>query len=216
MTHPLTERRGGLVGALFHKQTYRNIIYLLLALPLGITYFVFLVAGLSLGLGLLVVGLGLPILLLVLLASWGLASFERDLAIDMLDAGIPPLPRPAFREKSIRRRITACLRNPATWKSLLYLFVRFPLGVVSFVVAVTLLALTGGLVAAPFIYRDVPVSIGLPFADIPLLKVETFGEALGCAMIGLAIGLVSLHLLNLLASVHRRIARIALSEDRRE
>ena len=37
-------------GAVLQKQTYRNMAYLLLSFPLGIAYFVLLVAGLSAGL----------------------------------------------------------------------------------------------------------------------------------------------------------------------
>lgn len=60
-------------------QSYFNIIYLLLGLPLGIAYFVFLVTGVSLGFGLLVIWVGVPILALVFLGAWAMCQFERVL-----------------------------------------------------------------------------------------------------------------------------------------
>ena len=54
-TNPL-ER---LYGVFVKPQTYLNILYLLLAFPLGIAYFVFLVTGFSLGISLLILWVGL-------------------------------------------------------------------------------------------------------------------------------------------------------------
>ncbi len=42
-------------GVVARGQSYLNMIYLLLAFPLGVCYFVFLVTGLSLGIGLLII-----------------------------------------------------------------------------------------------------------------------------------------------------------------
>ena len=46
-----TRSSTGFVGVIANPQSYLNIVYLLLAFPLGTFYFVFLVTGLSLGLG---------------------------------------------------------------------------------------------------------------------------------------------------------------------
>ena len=69
-------------------QSYLNLLYLLLAFPLGIAYFVFVVTGLSLSVGLLIVWVGIPLLLGLLAASIGLASFERLLARQLLGVEI--------------------------------------------------------------------------------------------------------------------------------
>ena len=42
-------------GVVADPQSYLNIFYLLLAFPLGIAYFVFLVTGISVGTGLIVI-----------------------------------------------------------------------------------------------------------------------------------------------------------------
>ena len=78
-------------GVITKEETYLNLIYLLLAFPLGVVYFTFLVTGLSLGLGTVIIWIGIPILLAVFAASWGLAAFERMLAMLLLREEIPPM-----------------------------------------------------------------------------------------------------------------------------
>src|SRR3954468_22489681 len=85
----------GLLRAPIELRSYRNLLYLLLAFPLGLTYFLFLVVGLSLGLGLTIIWVGLPVLLLVLLGSRALSALERQLAIGLLGAEVPPMAPPA-------------------------------------------------------------------------------------------------------------------------
>jgi Flp pilus assembly protein TadB len=75
------------LGSVIRRQTYRNLLYLLLALPLGILYFVLLATGLALGIGLVITLLGIPLLIAVVVGSHRLASFERGLANKRL--GIP-------------------------------------------------------------------------------------------------------------------------------
>lgn len=197
------------LGALFEPQTYRNLLYLLLAFPLGLAYFVFLVTGLSLGVGLLITLLGLPILALVLAAGWGLAAFERRLAGVLLGAHIPAPALPAPTGDDLWARLKAHLHNPLTWTSLAYLVVKFPLGLVSFVVMVTLLALTAVLIAAPFLYRLVPLTVGVTSYGSPLYVV-TLGQALTCALVGVMLGIGTLYLGNGLAAVYRRLAESML------
>jgi hypothetical protein len=56
-------RLSDIFGVVSKKQTYKNVLYLFLAFPLGIAYFVFLSIGFALGLGLSVLVIGLGILL---------------------------------------------------------------------------------------------------------------------------------------------------------
>jgi hypothetical protein len=80
-------------GVVADPQSYLNIVYLLLGLPLGIAYFVVLVTGISLGLGLVVIWVGIPVLLLVFLISWAMCQFEWVLTNTMLRENIPPMTR---------------------------------------------------------------------------------------------------------------------------
>lgn len=54
-------KKRGFFGVVAEPRSYLNIVYLLLAFPLGTFYFVFLVTGLSLGFGLIITLVGIPI-----------------------------------------------------------------------------------------------------------------------------------------------------------
>ena len=192
-------------GVVTRGETYLNIIYLLLAFPLGTAYFVFLVTGLSLGLGLSITLLGIPILLLMLAAWWGLVVFERQLAIWLLHVDIPPISRNTASGQSAWVQLKTHLSNPLTWKGLAYLFARFPLGIFSFVVAFTLIVLTGALLFAPLTYTN-PESQLYVFS----WQIDTLNEALICSIVGLGVGLISMHVMNGLAFVSGRFASLML------
>ncbi len=202
----MREQRNALlefVNVAFRKQTYLNILYLLFTFPLGTAYFVFLVSGLSLGFSLVIIWVGIPILILIFLAWWEIASFERQLAIWLLDVDISPMSRGPASGDSILGKGIKRLKNPVTWKSLLYLILKFPMGILSLVVSVVLIALTLSMVLSPVLYHFNPIYIG-PFL------VDTLTEALVTAIIGIFVGIVSLHLMNLLAELAGYMAVLLL------
>lgn len=184
-------------------QSYLNIVYLSLSFPLGLIYFVFLIAGLSLGIGLAVIWVGIPILLLVLAGWWGMLIFEREMTVRLLHVDIAPLARDSNPPQGMWARIKATLSNPVTWKGLFYLIARFPLGILAFVVVVTWLSLTVGLISAPFVYSFASVNVGSG-------RVATMSDALLCAVVGFVIGFAGMHLMNLLAYVYGQFARLML------
>jgi hypothetical protein len=188
----------GLLTPLLQAQTYLNILYLLLAFPLGIFYFVFLVTGLSVGLSLIIIWIGIPILLLVLIGWWGMAAFERELAIRLLRVEIPPMKRETEPGLGLWARLKTYLGNPVTWKGLAYLFIKFPLGIFSFVVAITLVSVSLSFVAVPVAFPFVPEQI-LIEADTGGWVIDTFGEALLVGVVGLVLALLSVYLMNWLA-----------------
>jgi len=207
----------GFLKAPFELRSYTNLAYLLLAFPLGVIYFVFLVAGLSLGFGLTVVWVGIPILLSVLLASWGLSAIERQLAIHLLGAEVPPmspispisqmsLTPPQAAQQTVWQRLGGFLKNPVTWKGLGFLLLKFPLGVATFVLAVTMLATSLALLLTPLLYTvtlDPPEVFFGWYAD-------TLGRALLCSAVGLVLTWVTLNLLNGIAWFWKTLASVAL------
>ena len=90
------------IGVIADPQSYLNVVFLLLGLPLGVAYFVFLVTGISVGFGLTVVWVGVPILALVLLGSWAMCRFERGLVNVLLKQDIA-------RENSSPSLSTTCM-----------------------------------------------------------------------------------------------------------
>jgi len=196
-------------------QSYLNLFYLLVAFPLGVFYFVFLVSGLSTGISLLIVWVGIPILLLVGFGWWILAYFERFLAIYWLKEEVPAMALPSEPGVDTWTRVGAHITNPVTWKSLLYLLMKFPLGIATFVILVTLISLTLAFLTMPLTYEYLPdFQAGIFFgAGLPSWKIDSLGDALIGVLIGLILWPVTLQVANGLAWVLAKFARIMLSVD---
>ena len=196
-------------------QAYLNLLYLGAAFPLGVFYFVYLVTGLSLGISLSIIWIGIPILLVVGVGWWVLANFERLMAVYMLKEDIPTLPRPSKEGVGIWTSIKEFFANPITWRSLLYLFMKFPLGLGTFIVLVTIVALTLGFLTMPFTYHVVEIfEGGISFGPgLPTWQIDSMGDALLGSIIGLMMWPVALHVINGLAWVHAKFAKIMFSVD---
>ena len=215
---------GNPLSVITRQQTYLSALYLLLSFPLGVAYFVFLVTGLSVGFGLLVIWVGVPILALVLAGSWVLSRLEQATTNRMLKLDIPAIAFPrtsdplsaAAARLSVTERVfvrtwrqfKAHLSNRLTWTGMLYLFLKFPIGVASFVIVVTLASLTAALVGAPFYYW---VGDG---TDFGIWQVDELWESLILMLAGVPSLFVSLHLINAAAWVSGRIARVMLGKFR--
>ncbi len=137
---------------LVERRTYTNVFYLLATFPLGLFYFIFLVVMLSVGMGTAVLGVGLVLLGIALVAWRGFAEFERNLLMWWTGLDIPPMYDSSLRYPTRRDQVLAYVRNPTTWKSLAYLILEFPFGVISFVFLVSLLTVSLALVLYPAAY----------------------------------------------------------------
>jgi Putative sensor len=159
---PYTERR-----------TYRILLYLLLGLPVGIFDFVLVVTGLALGLGLLVTLIGIPILVGTLFVARALATFERRLAWSLIDAPMPRLPLRRDEPRGVFwARLRGLIRSRRTWAELAYLLLRLPLGIIDFVVAVSIVGLMlQGAVEPLLVAAGVETNIGS-------WTINTIGESL--------------------------------------
>ena len=189
-------------GPATDSQTYLNLLYLLLAFPLGMAYFIFLVFGLSLGAGLLIIFIGVPILIGVLFACLGLGAFERLMAHAMLHLTIPA-PRHAPAGPGLWPKLKTLFGDATIWKSFAYLLLKFPFGIAVFVVLVTAFCLSGALILAPLTYSTMRLDFGL-------WQVDSKDEATVWCLIGVVLLLVSFHLVNGLAFVWGRFAQIML------
>ena len=183
---------------------FLRLAYLLLAFPTGVFYFVFLSVGISLGLGLAIIWIGIPILAIVMAAWLGLADFERRLTGSMLGLEIPKVKRPAEAQAGFWETVKFYLGDSCTWRSLLYLLLKLPLGIVSFSLALSAALSSLALMAVPFVYEIVPIQIGFDY-------VATWEEALLCALGGILLAGGSLVLVNGLTLVWRQAASSLLS-----
>jgi hypothetical protein len=198
-----------ILGVGLKPGSYLNILYLLLAFPLGIFYFVYLITGFSIGLGLLYIFIGLPFLLLTMF-SWRIfARFEGFQARWLLKEAVQAdRPLRWTEANGFWNWITSRLSSKYTWKGLVYLLLKAPLGIVSFIVTATLASVSGVLIIAPFIYRFVDY-------ELPWGAISTMSQALSLTAIGLGLGLFSLHIFNGLAAVFRWLSKSLLNSGQR-
>jgi two-component system phosphate regulon sensor histidine kinase PhoR len=194
------------------RQSYINIAYLLLSFFLGLGYFMGLVTGLSVGISTLVIWIGVPILFGTIWLWRQLAAFERTLAMRMLGVQIAPLSSSVSRRVGWWRSFQDLLSDAMTWKTLAYLFLKFPLGLCCFVFALVLpilscaLALVGlvlGLLSAPFYALIIAISN----AENPRLNLRRY---LLLAVSAFGLNIASFYLLNGLAALQAQIARALL------
>ena len=134
--HSFADTLGPFFGVVVRGRSYLNAVYNLLAFTLGVGYFVFLFVGLSLGFGLLIIWVGVIVLAGVLLLSWGLSAFERQQAILLLGATIGPMGSKPADKSPAMAWMKAFLSNRVTWTGPMFLFLKFPLGLFSFVFAI--------------------------------------------------------------------------------
>ncbi len=146
-------------GVVARPRTWLNVAYLWLAFPLGLFYFVFLTVGLSLGLSLVVIWVGIPVLLVVVGAWWLFGAFERAQAEYLLGAHVTPSVRAWERHEGVWAKLKGHFVTGATWRDLLYLLTKLPLGIACFVLSVVALTTTTWLLALPvFWYFQAPAA----------------------------------------------------------
>ena len=188
--------------------TYGGIAYLLLALPLGIAEFTFLVTAISLGAGLAVTLIGIPILFATVHVWRWVAQLERSL-IGSLTGRVIAVPyRAVPAERSAWRRLVARLADPATWKDLIFLLLQLPLGAVAFIVTAAVLSVGVAALLAPLTFWAIPDGI-----DVRLLVVDTLPEALVLTVLGALVLRLGIPALGALARLYGAYAEVLLGSN---
>ena len=201
--------------SIFHiaqdRQSYVNILYLLVSLPLGLAYFVFLFTGIVLGIAtsFLIAVFMLPLIITI----WQhLAAFERRMAIQWLHIDVPPMSYASPKQMTYWQKLQAQLTNSMTWKTLAYLLLKFPLGLFSFVftvvllvvsIAISIVTFSIGLLTAPFFI------LFFLLQNVSHMK-EWLQRYLLYALTGFGLCLITLYLLNGLTFVYGQFARTML------
>lgn len=209
-------------GVPFRLRTYANLAYLALQFPLGIAYFTTLVTLLALGVGLSVVLVGVPLLFATFVLVTGVVRVEAVLADTLLSVDVQSRPVGVDLTDGVLPYAKGLVLDPGTYVGLVFLLAKLFVGVVTFTLLTFFVSLTGAFLAAPFLYdrpgsyrffynttltfapeiRFVQDLWSVTFAPVVTLSewnVDTLGEALVVAAFGLALLVVSLHVLNALA-----------------
>jgi Putative sensor len=178
---------------------YRALTHHLLGLPLGVAYFSWLMTSLSTGLGLLVTLIGIPVLTLALATIRPLLGLERGLANSLLDARIAPAGL-APGGQGLIARTKAYWTDRASWRGIVYLLARFPVGLATFIVAVSAYATALYLIAAP-------VVAPLDAIELGFWEPDTVLDGLALLPLGLVVLVASAWISEGMAVLSRAFAR---------
>jgi len=191
------------VGVLFDGRTYRHLVYLLLAIPLGFVYSTLFAFGVAFGLLLSIALVGVVILLATLIGSRLIAGFERLLANALLGTDLARPDDLADAEGAlagVRKYVDA----RSTWTGLGFLSLKFWVSLFAFV-PLFLLANALPLVAAPLRY-PYTADFGEVNGEPVTWAIDTLPEALIALPLGVVGALLALHVANLVAYVARQMA----------
>ena len=188
-------------------RTYTRIAYLLLAGVLGTIEFTFLVTALSTGVGLAVTLIGIPILIASVYAWGWLAEIERS-TIGALTGNQIASPYRPLPEGGWWVRLRARLADPATWKDLTFLFLQFPFGLLSFIVATVVLGVAVGTLTLPFWYWAIPDGV-----EMGIAQVDTLAEALAFVPLGALLVWVGIPALAWLGRFYGAYAELLLGSN---
>jgi hypothetical protein len=189
-------------GVVAQPQSYLNVAYLILGLPLGIVWFTVLVTGVAVGTSILVVALaGIPCLVGLWYVTRSLANLERGLANVLLGTSLVADPMDA-PTGNLWRRLRTMTSDTGRWREVAYLMARFPAGVATFVVAVSCLTISTAIVYAPLYARYVADHT---FGDWALsTELHRFATSSPWSWLLIPLGglcfVVSLHVMNALAA----------------
>jgi hypothetical protein len=220
----------------FRARTYAAAVYLALAFPLGIAYFVCTVVGISLGIGLSVLVVGVPILAATLGGVVVVSIGERALARTLLGAEIAA-PSWKVREASgVTDGAVAVVTDLAVWGAVVFVLSKLVVGVAGFTLLTVVLSVGGSLLATPLYYDTPGASVGLvlpepirrelslvvPWEEFEVgvsfivrltsWEVSTLPGALAMSLAGAVAFLVGLNLLNAAGWLCARWAELTLGE----
>jgi hypothetical protein len=198
------------VGVIAEAQTYKNLLYLLLAFPLGMVYFVLLTVGLSLGLALSVIVVGIGILLGTVISIRFVASFERWLANTLLGTDIVD-PSDVEQSEGLVDTVKSYLQASSTWKGLGFAFVKFWVGIASFVLLLVFLGVAVELLLLP-LFPGGALNISINSTEVASYFDTTTQRALAVPA-GAVLFVVALNVLNAFARVNASIATSLLGGE---
>ena len=200
-------------GVYSDPRAYTSLFYMLLTLATGILYFTFVVTGLSMSLGMAVLIIGFPFFIAFIGITRVLALGEGRLIEAVTGERMPRRPVHPGPSSGLWARITGMLSDARTWTTLAYLALMLPLGIVYFTLAVSGIAVGGGLIAAPVI--EVLYNFGWLTADAGQITMQpewlnTPPMLLICAVVGVLVLTLLLHVARGVTRLQAGIAKSLL------
>lgn len=185
-----------------NPDTYRALLFFGAALGLGMAGFTLVLAAWPITLVLAITPLVVPLLIAFRAAVGGLAYAQAAVARYLL--GTTTQPPVLAAGTGFWGRGFGVLRDGTFWKQQAHLLVSWPLALVP----LSVLSFALQLLTVPIWYRWVDSADVVWSSDV-----DTFGETLPFAALGLAFLLFGVHLLGWMASVFRRLAATLLTGE---
>jgi len=203
---PQTSLAGRFFGVMGNPNAWTAMLYLLLGLPVGIFLFTWAVTGLALSVGFSILIVGLPFFLLFLASVRLLGFVEGRLVEALLGVRMPRRPLHPGQKKSYFKRIVEMVKDGRTWSTILYMLLKLPLGVASYVIVVVGVAVSVGFIASPILqYGFDQASI---WVDGPVY-LPWYAEG-GLVILGILLFVAMMHVFRGLGFVQAHLARALL------
>jgi uncharacterized membrane protein len=209
-TRPATNGRSWVArffGVIAEPRTYAALFYMLLALATGIFYFTWVVTGISLSGGLAVLIIGIPFVILYFGSVRVLSLVEGRIVETMLGERMPRRPLYSTRGKPLLERIKELFTDPRTWATQLYFLMMLPLGIAYFTVAVTGLATSLGLIAAPVAALFGGFNGGLWVDEVHVVGIDGWWALPLCFIVGVVLLFLTLHIARGVGYLHGQLAK---------
>jgi uncharacterized membrane protein len=160
---PVAKPRRSVLGRFFgvaaEPRTYASLFYMLLSMPTGLFYFAWVTTGLSISACLAILIVGVPFAILYFGSVRVLSLVEGRIVETMLGERMPRRPLYAERGKPLLKRVGEMFIDPRTWTTQLYFLLRLPLGIIYFLIAMTMLMVSIAFITAP-------VTVWLGYAQV--------------------------------------------------
>jgi len=190
---------------------FGSLAYLVMNLPIGIASFVFVVTSLSVGVGTAIVWVGVAVLALSALVMRGMASLERMRVHAMLGTYVAT----PYRPLGTSSRWATRLKDPATWKDMVYLVLMLPIGIAEFTISIVSWSVSVYLTLLPFYWTFMPAEWRPVVWNEPFLNVDSWIETLPFAGLGVLVLALSVIVTKALGAGHARFARAMLGPSPR-
>ena len=202
------DERKSPVGAFFaifaDTRAWGAMLYCLLSLATGVLYFSWAVTGVSVSISLMILIIGIPVAMAFFFSFHGLAFLEGRLVEALLGERMPRRQRFFKLDMSWSEKIKRLLLGRDTWLTIIYQLIMLPLGIIYFTIVVTLVSLSLGLIASPFvelIFRLPSIDVGPIVWILPKWTLPFF------ALLGVVILKGSLHLVKRLGWAQGKLAK---------
>jgi hypothetical protein len=125
-------------------QIIRDWFSLIAHFALGMTYISFFIFAYTMSIGLSIILIGIPLLLFTLASTRAIAAMDQRLFAAILDRDAPEFADDVdVRGANLGERMGMYLGSMTTWRSLVYLGLKFPVGIAAFIAAMCILPFLG-------------------------------------------------------------------------